>query len=142
MRRVVMFGVLVAAGGCKLTDADHCRWRGEHVFCAANFADAPYCSPCEPAAEMSGCVAEIPSEDACPDFEPPATSEGSGTSSSTDASSSGASSSDESTAATMPATESTSTNDASSSSEASASASSSGESSSSAASSSSSESSG
>lgn len=112
MRRALPFALLLAIGGCKLTDQNHCRWRGEHVFCAASFPDAPYCSPCEPAAEMNGCVAEPPSDEACPDFEPPATSEGGGSSSS----SSDASSSDETTAATMPATESTTTSDASSSS--------------------------
>jgi hypothetical protein len=73
-----MMRMLVAASlglvACKEPLLDHCRWKGEHVFCAATYPDAPFCSPCARLEQMNGCVAEPPSEKACPEFEPPETS--------------------------------------------------------------------
>jgi hypothetical protein len=76
----------IAAGSCKIADPDHCFSKGEHVWCAANQADLPFCSPCARVEDHAGCVADPPTEAACPEFNPPETTSGSsGTGTSTGA---------------------------------------------------------
>lgn len=69
----LMLSSVVEMGACKVADLDHCLHRGEHVWCEANEPDRRFCSPCEAVGEHFGCLAEVPSADACPAFESPST---------------------------------------------------------------------
>jgi hypothetical protein len=71
MMRAILVLVLLGVNGCIAAHPYHCANLGENAFCAANEPDHPYCSPCASAEQHRGCVAEEPSVDACPEYEPP-----------------------------------------------------------------------
>ncbi|MBC8069892.1 MAG: hypothetical protein IAG13_16260 [Deltaproteobacteria bacterium] len=79
MTRLYTFAMLyVALASCKIADPDHCLFKGEHVWCSANQTALPFCSPCVAAQQANGCVADPPTEQACPDFDAPETTTSSG----------------------------------------------------------------